>query len=323
MATNKANKLNKPGKNIKNTKAKPKPPKVAETEVLNKRGRLSSDEKKQIEFLCETKTDDEIAALLRRPVESVQLYRIEFLTNNPGLASKKTQNIQIRDELRNHHKWESIKQQFTSDEIIMFENSYVELMGQFASNILPTERNQIFQAITLEIFMYRHNRERVQTQEDIDQLKKLIEIQFGKKAPDQMTTSERQQMIEWQGQLNALRQTTQSKTKEFKDLSDKYSALLKELKGTREQRIQKVENSKERFTDVLRMLEEEDLRNRVGIDMEIMNKAVEKEGERLAEYHTYMDNEVDIPFLTPETMLKRAQEAKEAREAKGAANGAA
>jgi hypothetical protein len=287
--------------------------KMSKTSKTIKRGRLSAEEKRQIEELCETKSDEEIGKMLRRPVESVQLYRLEYLTDNPGLASKKNENIQIRESLRNHHKWGSIKEQFNSDELILFENSYVELVGQFDGNVMATERNQIFQAITLDIFMTRHNKERKQTQDNIDRLERMIEAEYATHSPSEMTPAEKERVLAMEGQLNALRQTTQSKTKEYKDLSDKYSSLLKELKATREQRIQKIENSQKNFTGILRMLDEEELRNRVGIDMVIMDKAIDKEKERLSELHTYMNGEVDFPLHTPEIVLA-ANEANEAEE---------
>jgi hypothetical protein len=38
-----------------------------------------------------------------------------------------------------------------------------------------------------------------------------------------------------------------------------------------------------------------------GLEMEKMKLAMEKEKERLSEYHKYSDELVDQPFLTPDT----------------------
>lgn len=269
---------------------------------LIKRGKLSAEEKKQIEKLCETKSDGEIGLILKRPESTVQAYRVEYLTQNPGLASKKNEHVRFREELHSHFQWESFKKQFTSDELIFFENSYVELVSQFNSDILPTERKQIFQAITLEIFMMRHNHERMMVQQSIDHLERMLNATWEQKSPEEMTVAERESVANLEAQINALRQSSQSKTREYKDLSDKYSALLKESKGTREQRIQRATDGKQKMTDLLLMLEEEELRNRIGVDMVIMNKAVKKEEERLSELHTFMDGEVEPPILTPENI---------------------
>ena len=39
-----------------------------------------------------------------------------------------------------------------------------------------------------------------------------------------------------------------------------------------------------------------------GREMEMMRLAMEKEGERLSQFHKYTDDMVDQPFLTPETV---------------------
>lgn len=271
---------------------------------LIKRGKLSAEEKKQIEHLCETKSDGEIGQILKRPENTVQNHRLEYLTKNPQMASRKIENIKIREDLHSNFQWEWIKKQFTSDELIFFEHSYVSLVSQFDSNILPTEQKQLFQAITLEIFMARHNQERVEVQDDITRLKRMVNAIYSDKSPEDMTSAEREWVTGLEGQINALRQSSQSKTKEFKDLSDKFSAILKESKGTREQRIQRAIDSKQKFTDLLRFLEEEEARNRTGIDMVIMEAGVEKEYQRLSELHVYADGEVDPPLLTPENYAR-------------------
>lgn len=277
-----------------------------------KRGRLSAEEKKQIEALCETKSDVEIGKILRRPAESVQLYRVEYLTNNPGLAGKKNEFMEIRESLHSHYQWESFKKEFSADELIHFEHSYIEWVSQFGGNILASERKQIFQAITIELFMARHNRERQSVQSDIDRMERLVALEFAAKSTEDMSPAEREKVQAITGQINAMRQTTQSKTREYKDLSDRYSAITKELKGLRQQRIDRIDVEGKNFIGVLKNLEDEELRNRTGTDMLIMNHAIDKEFERLSQYHTYMNGEVDFPLNTPEIVLAAA--AKNAEE---------
>jgi len=70
-----------------------------------------------------------------------------------------------------------------------------------------------------------------------------------------------------------------------------------------EQSIKNIEERNQKFTDILKMLEQEEIRNRVGAHMVIMEKAVEKERDRLSSLHTYMDNSIDQPLLTPENVI--------------------
>ena len=79
--------------------------------------------------------------------------------------------------------------------------------------------------------------------------------------------------------------------------------MLKEMKGTREQRIKRLEDSKLSFTSwVAAMLQDPDLMKKYGIEMEKMRLAMKREEERLSEFHTFDDGTVDQPFLTPDTV---------------------
>jgi hypothetical protein len=81
--------------------------------------------------------------------------------------------------------------------------------------------------------------------------------------------------------------------------------MLKDLKGTREQRIKAIEDSKQTFASLVKQIAtDSEFRSRIGLDMEKMRLAAEKEKERLSEYHEYEDGTVDQPFLTPETLLR-------------------
>ena len=75
--------------------------------------------------------------------------------------------------------------------------------------------------------------------------------------------------------------------------------MIKELKGTREQRIKSNEDSKQTFASFIkRITSDPKFRNSVGFDMEKMRLAALKEKERLSEYMTYEDGIMDKPFLS-------------------------
>ena len=78
--------------------------------------------------------------------------------------------------------------------------------------------------------------------------------------------------------------------------------MLKDLKATREQRIKRLEDSKQTFIGWVRnLMSNPQTRSELGTEMEKMRLAVNKEQERLSEYHKYEDSLVDQPFLTPDT----------------------
>ena len=59
--------------------------------------------------------------------------------------------------------------------------------------------------------------------------------------------------------------------------------MLREMKGTREQRIKRLEDSKQSFTSwVASMMQDPELMKNYGIEMEKMKAAMKNESERLS-----------------------------------------
>jgi hypothetical protein len=79
--------------------------------------------------------------------------------------------------------------------------------------------------------------------------------------------------------------------------------MLREMKGTREQRIKRLEDSKQSFTSwVASLIQNPEMIKKYGIEMEKMRLAMKNEQKRLSEFHKYEDGQVDQPFLTPDTI---------------------
>ena len=104
-------------------------------------------------------------------------------------------------------------------------------------------------------------------------------------------------------QMAALRASQESLNRDYRELQSKKAAMLREMKGTREQRIKRLEDSKQSFTAwVAHLMQDPDTMKKYGIEMEKMRLAMTKEGERLGAFHKYQDGQVDQPFLTPDTV---------------------
>ena len=99
-----------------------------------------------------------------------------------------------------------------------------------------------------------------------------------------------------------LRAAQETLSKDYKDLQARKATMLKDLKGTREQRVKAIEDSKLTFASLVKQIATDPAyRTEIGIEMEKMRLAMEKEKERLSDYMKYNDGQVDQPFLTPET----------------------
>jgi hypothetical protein len=104
-------------------------------------------------------------------------------------------------------------------------------------------------------------------------------------------------------QVASLKASQESLNKDYRELQTKKSTMLKEMKATREQRVKRFEDSKSSFAGWMAYLvSNPEITQSYGIEMEKMRLAMDKERERLAQFHKYTDETVDQPFLTPDTV---------------------
>ncbi len=110
-------------------------------------------------------------------------------------------------------------------------------------------------------------------------------------------------IINLERQSASLRASQESLNRDYRELQAKKGSMLKEMKGTREQRIKRLEDSKASFVSWIgSLMQDPELVKRYGIQMEKMKLSMKKEEERLSHYHKYEDGTVDQPFLTPDTV---------------------
>ena len=103
--------------------------------------------------------------------------------------------------------------------------------------------------------------------------------------------------------MASLRASQESLNKDYRELQTKKNSMLKEMKATREQRVKRLEDSKQNFNSWLSyLISNPEIVKSYGVEMEKMRLAMNQERDRLSEYHEYQDGEVDQPFLTSDTV---------------------
>lgn len=276
---------------------------------MSKRGRLSLEEQKYIRDHALTKTPEEIATHLNRTADMVR----DFVSKNVPQPGKPNDAVKVavRQELRSSMAWRQLNDELTSDELKYFEERFVLLMSQFKDDVLPTEETQVFLLIKFEVLMNRNMKERRRSREDIERLitaQKAHIKQAG--GMSKMNEEEKTFMLAIETQLQSAKAAEQNRTTEFVKLEEKHQALMKDLKATRDQRISKIEGSKQSFVGLLKILQEKDIRDAEGRQMELMKLATTKEHKRLGQVMTYEDNNQDQPILSAETveMLDEGEE---------------
>jgi len=235
-----------------------------------KKGRFSKEEERTIGRLINSMTPEDIAIQLNRDTESV----VNFIKRKFNIGTSREE--QAAYSLENRPYYKELRQQFTDEELELFKYHWSRMVSQFKNDVLPTEEVQIVDTIKLELLM---NRCLKGNKENIDYI------------------------INLERQVASLRASQESLNKDYRELQAKKSTMLKEMKGTREQRIKRLEDSKLSFTAwVGTMMQDPDIMKKYGIEMEKMKLAMENEKARLSVYHKYEDGTIDQPFLTPDTV---------------------
>jgi hypothetical protein len=266
-----------------------------------KRGQLSLEEEKFIRENLQTLSIEIIADQLNRNVAPIKRYISE--SKNLLSDSQAAEDDILKQKLYGKTFWQEIKKQFDeeSGELEYFENVWINLLKQFREDVLPAEELQIKQFITIDILINRSMKERKRHITETEKLQRLVDTEYNK-SEDQRDIP---RLANLETQLAFARNSIANYTNEYTKLLGEQQKISKDLKATREQRIKRIEDGKSSWVGLIRMLEDEDIREKEGREMEILKLATNKVKTTLTQYHQYQDNKLDMPFLTPESVLQQ------------------
>lgn len=258
-----------------------------------RKGRISKEEERVISRLVNSMTPEDIAKQLNRDVESVDNFiKRKFKV---GLTNEEFAAYSLEDR----PYWIELKSQFTDEELELFKYHWSRIISQFKDDVFPTEELQVVDVIKLEILMNRCLKGNKENIEQIRSYDKMIQEERSRDKDQQ----DMDYIINLERQVASLKASQESLNRDYRELQTKKATMLREMKGTREQRIKRLEDSKQSFTSwVASLMQNPDLMKKYGIEMEKMRVAMKKEEERLASFHKYEDGTVDQPFLTPNTV---------------------
>lgn len=265
--------------------------------MAKKRGQLSLDEEKFIRDNIGSLSIEQIANSLNRNIDPINRYIDE---NQLYSLEEKGENEVLRRKLHSKTFWSEILRQFDADsgELQYFEDTWIGLIKQFREDVLPAEELQIKQFITIDILINRSMKERKRHIAETEKLQRLVDAEY-EKSEDQRDIP---RLANLETQLSFARNSIASYTNEYTKLLSEQQKISKDLKATREQRIKRIEDGKSSWVGLIRMLEDEEIREKEGREMEILSMATDKYKKQFYEYHGYQDNKIDKPFLNHESV---------------------
>lgn len=218
-----------------------------------------------------------------------------------GKSGNNQKNLQIQAEydIKSRPYWKELKLQFNEEELDLFLYHWKQIIAQFRKDVMATEELQIVDLIKFEVLMNRALREQQESMQRVRTLQAEADLEKARDSDQQ----DKEMIYNIERQIASFRAAKESLSREFKDLQTKKAGLYKDLKATREQRIQKLENNKQTLSSLVnKILRDPEFYEQEGKELEKMRLAMEQEKERLADYHEYADGTVDQPFLTPDTI---------------------
>lgn len=265
-----------------------------------KRGQLSLDEEKFITNNIKKLTIQQIADNINRNVAPVKRYITEqrLLEDDSILDDEEY----LKNKLHGKTFWNEIKKQFDNEsgELDYFESVWINLLRQFREDVLPAEELQIKQFITIDILINRSMKERKRHIAETEKLQKEVDKVYLLSEADRDIP----RLANLETQLSFARNSIANYTNEYTKLLNEQQKISKDLKATREQRIKRIEDGKSSWVGLIKMLEDEEIREKEGREMEIISMATDKSKKELYGYHNYADQTVDRPLLTPDSVLE-------------------
>lgn len=268
--------------------------------IEKKRGTLSTEERQTIERMAaEGSTVDEISRAINRNNEPVLNYiskhNVVLKTND----EKTNERIVLRDKLMSKHYWADITEQLNEPkgEIKLFVEHWIDFVIQFGDDITKTEESQIKDMIIVDILISRQMKDTNKNLNFID----TLQDEYNAEAKKEAGIRDDVRMTELEGLISMVRGTLGEFNRQYKDLLERKSKLLNDLKATRDQRVKKIEDSLTTFTNYIKLLQDEEAKLRVGEQIELMRVAGDRSKVHLSQLHIYGDGKGDLPLLTADT----------------------
>ena len=262
--------------------------------IENKRGPWSKEEKQYIAEKCSTMTAQAIATHLMRNAEAVEKYIKEHHASSFTETAKSAEY-----DIKKSPVWHDLENQFSKEELNMFLFHWGRIISQFRDDVYPTEEMQVVDTIKLEILMNRCLSQQQKCMDDIKIIEQQLMFERGQEEKNMP------EIANLERQIAVLRAGQESLNSDFKDMLNRKNSILKEMKATRDARIKHLESNKHNFLSIIRrIVEDRAFRTKVGLDMEKMRLAMGVEYKRLSDYHTYIDQTVDQPILTPDNIIE-------------------
>lgn len=260
-----------------------------------KRGKLNTAEKEFLLKNLDVLSDEQIAKQLNRMPELVARYRVTANVRRDTMGDINPEDLAI--ELKTKSFWSSLEKQFSYSELLKFKKMWIELVGQFKQQgIQVADEYMIKDYIILELMLDQTLEMRQMLTTRIDTNTKLISEEMKQEDRDPAA------LAEWHTAVSNDRSTLLATGREIKELEKLKNDKFRDLKATREQRFKAIEESSKNIGELIKILNEREVRKAEGRRNALCQLCVEKEVKRFGKLHRFGDDIYRRPLLNSETI---------------------
>jgi hypothetical protein len=241
----------------------------------------------------------EMSKVLQRPKQLIlKIMKREGLAEAEGERPEHISRADLKAQLKKKAFYSQVKQQLSHDELLYFEEMWVNSLEQFDLDIRPTEELQLKRLILLDIQADRINIQKKEQAEDLARKQQLLNREMGLAANER----DREQIAVIQSEIAAIRSALQNFSREAKDLISESKHIQKDLKATRDQRADTIDDSKINFTSWIKVVQDAKFRRGVSAEMEVLKMSTQNAKNKLGEYVEFADGTVDRQLINYETV---------------------
>lgn len=270
-----------------------------------KRGKYSKGEEKYVTDNVHTMTVAQIASALNRNTDSVENFIKKRKLKTIATQEDEDEVTRLVGVLHSSSHWQKILIALTEREIKLFESDWVHIIKQFGEDVWFTEEMYIVDWLLLNIKKYRTYKLEKDSLQAIEDIEKLLEMEY-KLDPELRDIAA---ISKYEQELAIQKSAITQHTNALKVVLEKIEKIAEKLKANREER-RDIKANDGTYWGYIQMLDDEKYRRRESRQAELMRIAQNAAREKLYDYHTYMDNELDIPLLTPEIVERNLKENK-------------
>lgn len=276
---------------------------VVDGKTQLKTGPLSDEDKAFIRANSAKLTLDELQqSVLRSKTAINKFIRDEGLVT-ATMSQEQQHRLLLKSRLWESEFWRELRPKLFDNEVQFFEDQWISSILQFEQTaaVVHTENMQVVDLVMNRVLQNRVLQKYKDNEEQVKEFRNVLlkELQLAEDQRDnEMVKYYRSEISNLTAEQKNYDVTIQNYQKNIDNLS-------KALKATRDQRVKRIEDSRSSWAGFAKLLQEEHARMREGEEINVIRAAVDKEQQRLTEYHEYADGELDQPILTYETYKGR------------------